>query len=82
MAQAKMRCHVAAHENAAWHTRVHVWAYVYACVYARVRVYAINKNKHPFQDFRYLINHSPLIYPPIPFNFCHVGLCFSILVRK
>ena len=59
---------------------------VCVCVYARVCVCVcvcvINVNKHPFQDFHYLINHSPIIYLHIPFNFFHVGLCFSVFVCK
>ena len=60
---------------------------VCVCVYARVCicvcVCVINVNKHPFQDFHYLINHSPIIYLHIPFNFFLCGImffCFCVQV--
>ena len=40
VAQTKMRHHMAAYENAMWHTRVHLRICARVCV--------INENKHPF----------------------------------
>ena len=41
--------------------------------------HVINENKHPFQDFCYLINDTVLIYLSNRSNFCHVGL-FSFII--
>ena len=61
---------------------MHVRARVYACVYVCVRMRVINKNRHHFYDFCDLSNHSPVIYLLTPFNFRHVGFCFSVFVHK
>ena len=58
----KLRRYMVAYENATCDTRVHVCA----CV----RMFAINENKHPFHDFRYLISRTLLIYPS-DFNYFH-----------
>ena len=47
---------------------------MYICARVSACACVINENKHPFQDFRYLINDIALIYPPNHYNFCHVGL--------
>ena len=67
-------------------THVYMYARVSAhvCVCARVCacVCMINENKHPFQDFRYLISLALLIYPSNHCHFSHVGLSFFIFLRR
>ena len=52
------------------------------CVSACVLVCVINENKHPFQDFCYLINYTSIIYPSNHRNLRHVGLSFYFFMRR
>ena len=56
--------------------RVYVCVRVCAYVCVRVRLMIIN---NLFRIFANLINHLPVIYSRIPFNFGHAGLCFYVL---
>ena len=62
---------------------IDVYMCMHACVHecVRARVCVINENKHPFQDFCYLISRTLLIYPSDFNNFCHVGLFSSVYMR-
>ena len=60
------------------HTRVHVRACVRVCACACV----INENKHAFQDFRYFINDTVLVYQLNCHSNCHVGLLSSIFYAQ
>ena len=60
---------------------VHVHVFVSARGCACVGLCVINENKHPFQDFRYLIHCVLLIYPTDFSNLCHVGLFASICMH-
>ena len=74
----KLWHHVAAYENATCLTHVHMRA----CAGVRVCVCVINENKHPFQEFLYLINDTILLYPLIHHNFRHAGLFSSFFMRR
>ena len=80
VAQTKLWRDVTMYENVTCHRHVHANACVrvYVCVCARVCV--INENKHPFQNFCFLIHYTALIYPSNRQNFCHVGLSFCHVV--
>ena len=61
------------------HTCACTHVYMYMCVCARVGVCVINENKHPFQDFLYLISHALLIYPSNHHHFFHVRLFLCVI---
>ena len=71
-----MQHHVAVYEKATCHT---MCACARTCVCARMCV--INENKHPFQDFRYLISHTLLIYL-LDFSYFHHVRLFSYVFMR
>ena len=64
-----MRRHMVVDGNAKCHTHAHVPGSV------------INENKHHFQDFRYFISHTLLIYPS-DFNYFHYVRLFSYVFMR